>query len=175
MTMQRWLQRNPMEASAIALGVGIALLNAGGIKDSLAKQSELRSIVAANQAQVQAQQLLQEKQKGLEPIANERYQKGCEMVLSFDVIGQYKALSVGSPVIDGNVASKVRNLSPKNLPLSAVLPAGSTVCDAYGNTAVLENNAQGFPVVLSIASTADRELVAKAMQRVRARRAGVLK
>jgi hypothetical protein len=63
MTMQRWLQRNPMEAGAIALGVGIALLNAGGIKDSLAKQSELRSIVAANQAQVQAQQLLQEKQK----------------------------------------------------------------------------------------------------------------
>jgi hypothetical protein len=56
-----------------------------------------------------------------------------------------------------------------------VLPAGSTVCDAYGNTAVLENNAQGFPVVLSLASTADRELVAKAMQRVRARRAGVLK
>jgi hypothetical protein len=155
--------------------VGIALLNAGGMKDSLAKQSELRSIVAANQEQVQAQQLLQEKQKGLEPIANDRYQKGCEMVLSFDVIGQYKALSVGSPVIDGNVASKVRHLSAKNLPLSAVLPAGSTVCDAYGNTSVLENNAQGLPVVLSIASTADRELVAKAMQRVKARRAGVLK
>jgi len=175
MTMQRWLQRNPLEAGAIALGVGIALLNAGGMKDSLAKQSELRSIVSANQAQVQAQQLLQEKQKGLEPIARSRYEAGCEMVISFDVSGQYKVLSVGSPVIDGNVASKIRNLPTEKLPLSAVLPAGSTVCDAYGNTSVLENNVQGFPVVLSLASTADRELVAKAMQRVRARRAGVLK
>jgi len=93
MTMQRWLQRNPMEAGAIALGVGIALLNAGGMKDSLAKQSELRSIVSANQAQVQAQQLLQEKQKGLEPIARSRYEAGCEMVISFDVSGQYGSAS----------------------------------------------------------------------------------
>jgi hypothetical protein len=164
-----------MEAGAIALGIGIALLNSGGIKDSLAKQAQLRSLVAINQEQVQAQQILQEKQKGLEPIALERYQKGCEMVLSFDVSGQYKVLSVGSPVIDGNVAAKVKNLPVNKLPLSAVLPAGSTVCDAYGNTSVLENNAQGFPVVQSIASTSDREVVATAMQRVRARRAGVLK
>ena len=175
MQLTRWAKRNPMEAVMVAVGIGVALLNSGEIQNSLSREAATRAIVASNQQQVRAQEMLQEKQKELEPIANARYEAGCEMVISFEVGGQYKVLSVGSPVIDGNVASKIKNLPTDKLPLWAVLPEGSTVCDAYGNTAILEANGQGFPVVKTIAATTNLDLVRKAMERVKARRAGALK
>lgn len=173
MTMQRWIKRNPMEATMVGIGIGIALLNSGGIRESLAKQDALRSVVATNQEQVQTQQILEQKQKDLRPIAEARYNDGCLLVLSFDDKRRYKVLTVGSPVIDGNV--KLRLRPGAKPPISAVLPAGSTVCDAYGNTSILETDEDGYPIVKTIASTPNQAIVLKAMQKVRGIRSEVLK
>jgi hypothetical protein len=175
MHLVKWIKRNPTEAVMILVGIGIAFLCRDEIAAGLNRSAITRSIAAGNQYQVEQQTLLQEKQKMLEPIAAERYRSGCEMVLSFDDNKRYKVLTTDSPVVDGNVAHLFRGTPAHKLPLSALLPAGSTVCDAYGNSSVLELNDRGIPVVKTIAATTNLDLVRQAMQRVRAQRAAVLK
>ena len=172
--MQKWLKRNPTEAGIFAIAGAILLFNLGGIKDMMAEQAMNRASVAANNRAIQQQQITQEAQDQLAEIANKRYDAQCEMVLSVNVVGHYKALSLHSPVLDGNVAQQYKRRPLKQLPLNALLPAGSTVCDSYGNTAILETNAEGVPVVLSLATTTDKERIRKAMERVKATQIGGL-
>lgn len=172
--MKRWLRRNPTEAALFAGAGLLILLNLGGIKNMLAQQEITRQSVAESNRQIQQIELNEEKKRELAEIANARYDAGCEVVVALDRPDHYRALVEGVGVLDGVMAEQYRG-NINNAPPSAFLPAGKTVCDAYGNTAVLVNEArpdkggQIYPVARQFATTEDRERIRQAMQRVQAK------
>jgi hypothetical protein len=168
--MNRWIKRNPTEAAIAAGAVGLLLANLGGIRQTLNQMESQRAIATANTLQIQQMQLTEQKKEELQEIANARYDSGCEMVVSSADRRNYKALVENGPVRDGGVAHLYKRV--KNPPVGAYLPAGMTVCDAYGNTAIIANNMDGWPVATEFATTTDKQRIAAAMDRLRAKRLG---
>lgn len=161
-----YLKRNPVETALFGGAALLALLNIGGIKEMLDRQQLTRQLVTTNNQMIQQLETNAERQRALAEIANQRYDAGCEVILSLEEPGKYRALALGVPIFDGVVADKYRN-DPKSAPPTAFLPAGKTVCDSFGNTAVLEDSG-GLPVTTQMATTEDRERIRKAMARVKA-------
>lgn len=172
--MQKWIRRNQTEAVLFAIGIGMLALNSGGITKMLAEQEANRQIATQNNQLVHQIQLANEKNKELAEVANARFDAGCELILSLEKPDRYRALSEGTPVLDGALADKYRDRL-NEAPPQAFLPAGKTVCDTYGATAVLVNEpiaskgGQVYPVARQFAVTEDRERIRKAMERVRAK------
>ncbi|NDJ21001.1 hypothetical protein GS682_04940 [Nostoc sp. B(2019)] len=95
--------------------------------------------------------LSQQQTDGIAKVAEARYTKGCRLVVAKRSPGQFTTLTEGRPVFD-----RVRN---------APLPAGTVVCDAYGNTArIIEGN-----VVGEIAFTGNQAVIDKVVKRSKAR------
>jgi hypothetical protein len=77
-------------------------------------------------------------------IANQRYSAGCQPVVDWEQI-HYVSLIENEVVLD---------------PITKFpIPAGTVVCDANGNTAIIRNNAEGWPVAQSFAFTGDQGIV----------------
>lgn len=105
------------------------------------------------QASLQASE---QQTKALEKIANDRYDRGCEMVFAAGKDGTAnKTTSIleNQPVLDG----------VRKTPIGA----GAIVCDARGMTAKLVPNSQGLPVASELAFTGDRSRIIAAIGRYR--------
>lgn len=77
-------------------------------------------------------------------IANERYQTGCQPVVDWGQI-HYVSLVENEVVLD---------------PITKFpIPKGTVVCDANGNTAIIQENEEGWPVAQSFAFTGDQGIV----------------
>lgn len=172
MTIFKFIQRNPTESVLFAIAAGFLFINFGSLQSAMQRNAVMRQAVLENQEQVQSIQIDAQKRTELAEIANQRYDAGCEVILSLDRPGHYKALFEGTPVLDGVHAEKYRK-NPLKAPPGAYLPAGMTVCDAHGNTAILvaEPNSDGvvYPVTRQMATTTDVDRIRQAMERVRAR------
>ncbi|BAZ39444.1 hypothetical protein NIES4101_53970 [Calothrix sp. NIES-4101] len=88
-----------------------------------------------------------------EKIAESRFKKGCVIVVAQKAPDKFTSLTEGFPVIDW-----VRQTP---------LPAGTVVCDANGNTAIIERR-NGKPVVGKTAYTGNQELINKAKKKANA-------
>lgn len=86
-------------------------------------------------------------------IASNRYRNGCVIVVAQKAPDKFTSLTEGHPVIDW-----VRKTP---------LPAGTIVCDANGNTAVIEKR-NGKPVIGKTAFTGDRQLINQARKNANA-------
>lgn len=128
---------------------------------NLSTHQQQAGIIAQQRQQDQTRQaalLVSEQQsKALEKIANDRYDRGCEMVFAFSPDGRLSSkttsITEGQPVLDG----------VRKTPIGA----SAIVCDARGMTAKLIPNAQGVPVASELAFTGDRARISAAIRRYR--------
>ena len=124
---------------------------------SIKANMEVASVVqASNRAKIQAEEQLKIQQEMLflqAKVAESRYKKGCVIVVAEKEPDKFTSLTVGYPVIDW----------VRKTPLSA----GTVVCDADGNTAVIEN-IDGKPVVGKTAFTGNQKLIDKAKKKANA-------
>ena len=162
-TIQKYIQRNPIQSALAGAAIVVCLLNSGTIGKALEQNSRQREALgAANQAITQLQ-LSEQNRLKLAEIANQRYDQGCELVINGNDRSKYTNLVPGVGVLNGNYQPA------PGLPPTAYLPAGVVVCDAFGNTAVLKNEPiqeagnQVYPVARDFASTQDRERIRKAI------------
>lgn len=136
----------------------MSLLNFGDIRAYMESNNQLRQSVAANQVSLNEQLAQAAAQQQLEDIANLRYDGYCEAVFNLTQDGVYTALTPGQPVIKGDFVEYFRANpeSLKSIKPGHVLPAGTPVCDAYGNSSILVLEEDGdLPVIGEIASTSD--------------------
>lgn len=154
-----------------AIAIVVLLTNLGSIKQFIGENNQLRESMKAEQAdnqRLQVEQLVSEQRK---EVADERYRNNCTVIFSLNQAGHYTAISEGDPILKGELASQYRGkkLNLRRMPKSAFLPAGMTVCDAYGNTAklVTDPNLNGLAVARDLANTGDQALIKSAMDRAR--------
>lgn len=148
------LERNPMTA-VFFFGICVCLaFSSANIKANLSAVSQLQKTVRENSASVWQLQASQQTAEAQAEIAEQRYEKGCVMVVAMKDPNSFTSLSVGQPVID-----RVRKTE---------LPVGTIVCDANGNTARIVDSGRQ-PVVGEIAFTGDRTIIEQAKKRANKR------
>jgi hypothetical protein len=128
-----------------------------GITQLQAQGEENRALRTSQQQETTRLQLSQDLAKQKDPIARQRYQNGCLMVVSSKDRSQLTAITEGKPVMD----------SARNVPLSV----GNIVCDSNGLTGeIITGSDSKTPIVGNTAFTSDRALVAQAVKRYRGTR-----
>ena len=100
-------------------------------------------------------------------LANERFDAGCEGVFYLKPgASTYQPLTEGEGVLSGEYWmrwSKARTKPKANS--TDYLPAGTTVCDAYGNVGILAKTDRPHAVVTDLLNTPDRSRIATMMKR----------
>lgn len=158
------LRDNPGKAfvlglSAIATSWGLVLGIQSGKFNPDPKQAALEASLTADVERQTRIATAAEK-------ANARYDRNCTGVFMFrtneDV---YAPLTEGVGVLSGDFAQRAAKLKAAGKPVpkpakTDYLPAGMEVCDAYGNTAILEGEGKaGEALITDIASTGDQSRV----------------
>lgn len=101
-------------------------------------------------------------------LANDRYDQGCEGVFYLKPNSStYQPLTENVPVLSGDYWQRWTKAKGKLTPnLTDYLPAGTTVCDAYGNSGMLATTEKGKPAVITeLLNTPDRNRITKMMNR----------
>lgn len=119
------------------------------------------------QSRIEDAQQSNELRKELVNIANDRYDAGCEGVFYLKPgTATYQPLTEGSGVVSGAFWerwNKNNKLTPNK---TDYLPAGTTVCDGYGNVGTLVPNKQkGFATVSDLLNTPDQKRITTMMKR----------
>jgi hypothetical protein len=164
---QQFLTEHKAECICGAIAIVVLLANVGNVKSFVDSNNQLRESLKVEQAdnqRLQVEQLVSEQRK---EVADERYRNNCTVIFSLNQTGHYTAISEGDPILKGELASLYRGkkFDVRRMPRSAFLPAGMTVCDAYGNTAklVTDPNLNRLAVARDLANTGDQALIKSAM------------
>ena len=118
------------------------------------------------QAKIEQSQQAEALRKQSIDIANKRFDEGCEGIFySRPGSGDFAPLNEGSAVLTSaywkEYAATKRDPGPGDY-----LPAGTPVCDVYGNAAILETQpGKPNPVISNIVNTPDRERIQKMIAR----------
>lgn len=147
----RYLERNPMVA-VFFFGLCVCVaLSSGNIKNQWASINSLQQKAQENTSQQWNLTLSEQQAQAKAKVAEDRYKKGCRLVVSQKRPDKLTTLTEGKPVFD-----RARN---------ARLPVGTVVCDAYGNTArIVEGE-----VVGEIAFTGNQQVIDLALRKSRAK------
>ena len=101
-------------------------------------------------------------------LANDRFDAGCEGVFYLKPgATTYQPLTEDEGVLSGeywNRWNKAKGSKPK-ANSTDFLPAGTTVCDAYGNVGILAKQAKPYAVVTDLLNTPDQKRITKMMSR----------
>ena len=140
---------------AVLLGI-VQGVNRGAFKpDALQQSLETRQQNAAIQKQTIA-------------LANDRYDAGCEGVFYLKPgSATYQPLTEGTGVLSGEYWKRWAASKGKAQPAATdYLPAGTSVCDAYGNVGLLTTEKKGKPAVITdLLNTPDRKRINAMMSR----------
>jgi hypothetical protein len=119
------------------------------------------------QAQLETKQQNHALQKQSIALANDRYDAGCEGVFYMKPGSAiYQPLTEGAGVLSGEFWSRWNKAKVKPKPTATdYLPAGTTVCDAYGNVGILAKQSKPFAVVTDLLNTPDRSRINAMMKR----------
>lgn len=150
MKLTKLVQKNPVEAGAIAGVVLLLGLNMDTVIAGFQTNAAIRTVKANQQTQINLLRAEQQSAAEKATIAEERFKQGCLFVVAAGT-SQATTLTQGQPVRD-----------PAR---DAPLPAGTRVCSADGTTGLIEANDAGLPVVNAIAFTGNQEVIREAMQR----------
>jgi hypothetical protein len=163
--MNPWLDRaleNPtgtaialLSSAAIVTGLGIGIHRGAFNPDPLQQQLEAKQQNHALQKQSIA-------------LANDRFDAGCEGVFYLKPgSSTYQPLTENVGVLSGEYWQRWNKakLKPKPNPTD-FLPAGTTVCDAYGNVGILiPDPKKGHAIVSDLLNTPDRNRITAMMNR----------
>jgi len=158
---RKWIEDNKLEIGSLLLAASLLAANSGSIATYLRQSAAEKQAYSATMQQIALIDAAELARKEAEPIARQRFIDGCELVFNLDDQGLYTALVKGAPVIKGDYAAFYSDNPDAELNPGHVLPAGMTVCDAYGNSAVLgyTDASAALPVALSFLTTTDKALV----------------
>jgi len=119
------------------------------------------------QSRIEDAQQANELRKQLINIANDRYDAGCEGVFYFKTgKDTYQPLTEGSGVISGEFWRKWTKNNKLKPNKTDYLPAGTTVCDVYGNVGTLVSNKEkGYATVAELLNTPDQKRITAMMKR----------
>jgi hypothetical protein len=140
---------------AIVAGLGIGIQRGAFNPDPLQQQIESKQQNHALQKQAIA-------------LANERFDAGCEGVFYLKPgSSTYQPLTENVGVLSGEYWHRWNKAKTKLNPgPTDYLPAGTTVCDAYGNVGILiPNSKKGHAVVSDLLNTPDRNRISAMMNR----------
>lgn len=100
-------------------------------------------------------------------LANDRYDAGCEGVFYMKPgTSTYQPLTESAGVLSGEFWSRWNKAKVKPNPNATdYLPAGTTVCDAYGNVGILAKTDRPHAVVTDLLNTPDRNRITTMMKR----------
>ncbi len=148
-----------VSAAAIVTGLGIGFHRGAFNPDPLQQRLEAKQQNHALQKQSIA-------------LANERYDAGCEGVFYLKRgvkpnKSSYQPLTEGTAVLSGDYWQRWEKAKGRLTPdLTDHLPAGTTVCDAYGNVGILATVEKGKPAVITdLLNTPDRNRITAMMNR----------
>jgi hypothetical protein len=151
MDLFKTIKQNPVSA---LFGIGIIsclALSSGNVAQQMQSMDQIRELAQQNSAKEMKLRATEDFMNQQAEIASNRYKAGCVMVVAMKSPTEYTTLSEGQPVLD-----RVRKKP---------LPAGTVVCDANGNTGILESGPDGTPVVGSMAFTGNLTVVEAARNR----------
>ena len=155
------ISENPMGAAIAALSFGAVVigLGMGATRGNFAPDATQLRIETLTQSQKLTEQTIK--------IANDRFDAGCEGVFYLKPgSSTYQPLAEGSGVLSGAYWQKWNKSGGKLKPaISDYLPAGTPVCDAYGNVGTLKAAAAGHAIVSDLLNTPDRTRITKMMSR----------
>ena len=158
---RKWIEDNKLEIGSAIVAACLLAANSSSIGTYLSQSAAEKQAYSATMQQIALIDAAELARKEAEPIARQRFLDGCELVFNLDDQGLYTALVKGAPVIKGDYAKFYANNPSAEINPGHVLPAGMTVCDAYGNNAVLAytDASSSLPVALSFLTTTDKALV----------------
>lgn len=143
---------------AIALVLGLSqapnLISQWQRGNAIAQASQASLL---NNQQLETTKMLKQQE---EKIANERYDRGCELLVDGWKPTESTPVREGQPVL---LAPYLKLYDRKTMTLDNInpahtLPPGAVVCDAYGNTAVLKSQpGLNFATMQDLANTPDRD------------------
>jgi hypothetical protein len=155
-------QDNPIGS---LLGIASFMAIVGGLAIGAARGSFQ---VDPAQSQIEARQQAEELRKRSVDIANKRFDDGCEGVFYFNAkTSVYQPLADGVGVLSGAYWQRWHQAKGKKptAALTDYLPAGTVVCDSYGNAGILVPSDKGFAIVSDLVNTPDRGRIQKMMER----------
>jgi len=158
---RKWIEDNKLEIGSAIVAACLLAANSSSIGTYLSQSAAEKQAYSATMQQIALIDAAELARKEAEPIARRRFLDGCELVFNLDDQGLYTALVKGAPVIKEDYAKFYANNPSAEINPGHVLPAGMTVCDAYGNSAVLgyTDASSSLPVALSFLTTTDKALV----------------
>ena len=120
-----------------------------------------------NQQRLETKQQNHALQKASIALANDRFDAGCEGVFYLKPnASTYQPLTDGEGVLSGEYWTRWNKAKTKPKPNATdFLPAGTTVCDAYGNVGILAKTDRPYAVVTDLLNTPDRTRIATMMKR----------
>ena len=120
-----------------------------------------------NQQRLETKQQNHALQKQSIALANERFDAGCEGVFYMQPgKNVYQPLTEGEGVISGAFWERWNKAKTKpKANITDYLPAGTTVCDAYGNVGILAKTDRPHAVVTDLLNTPDQKRITKMMLR----------
>lgn len=144
--------------SLISIIGGLAMGTAKGSFNPDPAQTKLEGLQQASELRKQSIEM-----------ANQIYDAGCEGVFYLKAKADaYQPLSKGTGILSGEYWKRY-NAAPGAKPAPNVtdyLPAGTNVCDAYGNAVTLSESPKGFGTVGNdLVNTPDRSRIDKMMAR----------
>ncbi|UBF30767.1 hypothetical protein K9N68_39630 (plasmid) [Kovacikia minuta CCNUW1] len=154
MNIQRWVRRNPFEAAVLATAIGLVLTSLPSMLKTSSQMAALTEQIQSQNQQAMRMQSSEESLVELDKIAVSRYQRGCVFIFSGFQKGdpRYVSISEGRPVTDVTTGNP--------------LPAGTTICDVYGITAVLKLQPDTKTAVMSdVAATGNHAVVMTALRK----------
>ncbi len=144
-----------LSSIAVVVGIGIGIQRGAFNPDPL-------------QQQLETKQQNHTLQKQATEIANERFDAGCEGVFYLKPGNStYQPLTENVGVLSGEYWQRWNKAKVKPKPNQTdFLPAGTTVCDAYGNVGILIPDAKkGHAIVSDLLNTPDRNRITTMMKR----------
>lgn len=155
------LSENPVGVAIAALSFGAVIVGIGlGMsRGNLTPDATQLRIESLTQSQKFNEQMVK--------IANQRYDNGCEGVFYLKPgTNTYQPLTEGTGVLSGAYWQRWKKAGGKAKPgLTDYLPAGTPVCDAYGNVGILEAVPGDHAIVSDLINTPDRTRIQKMMNR----------
>jgi hypothetical protein len=142
----------------IALATQIPTIQESIARNQATAQAN-KARVADNQT-MNAEKLAMEQSKAL---ANSRYDSGCEVISTLRSFGTAAAIQEGKPIVAGAYAKQFNPAHPNP---DYYIGRDIVVCDLYGSTAITRwDTSLGYAVAQSLATTNDRDRMAKAQKR----------
>jgi hypothetical protein len=144
-------------ASVLAIVGGLAI---GFTRGSFQVDPAQSKLEARQQAETLRQQSIK--------IANQRFDDGCEGVFYLKPKSSvYQPLTEGVGVLSGAFWQRWHQTkgSKPSPDLTDYLPAGTVVCDSYGNAGILTPSNQSHAVVSDLVNTPDRSRIKTLMER----------